>query len=241
VRYRQDGSLEFLGRIDDQVKVRGFRIELGEIEALLSQHPEVTAAAVIADDTLPGDTRLVAYVVPSSDPEHTPDPVGIPVGIADEPVQQMVAAVRQFLRSQLPDYMLPSAFVPLATLPLTPSGKVDRRALPRPDAAHLARSTAFVAPRHPIEAQIAQIWTDVLHRDPVGIHDNFFELGGHSLLATQVLSRVRDELQVELTLHQLFERPTLADLAHHCLALSSAQNVMAEILPEEEEFEEEDL
>jgi amino acid adenylation domain-containing protein len=243
VRYRQDGSLEFLGRIDDQVKVRGFRIELGEIEALLSQHPDVTSAAVIADDTIPGDTRLVAYVVPSFAPERTadPEPTAEPVALVHEQAQQLVAAVRQVLRGQLPDYMMPAVFVPLATLPLTPSGKVDRRALPRPDAVQLARSTTFVAPRHPVEAQIAQIWTDVLQREPVGVHDNFFELGGHSLLATQVLSRLRDELQVELTLHQLFERPTLADLADHCRALSSAQSVMAEILRGEEEFEEEDL
>ncbi|WP_447980435.1 amino acid adenylation domain-containing protein [Candidatus Nitrospira bockiana] len=194
-RYRADGTLEFLGRVDHQVKIRGFRIELGEIEARLCEHPGVREAVVLAREDRPGDKRLVAYVAASASQQP---------GLDSE-------ELRAFLASELPDYMVPSAFVSLAALPLTSNGKVDRRALPAPEdeAQHHRR----VAPRTPTEEILAGIWTDVLGRPGVGAHDHFFELGGHSLLATQVISRIRAAFQVELPLRSLFEHPTIAALA----------------------------
>ena len=192
-RWLPDGNLEYLGRIDNQTKIRGFRIELGEIEALLNQHDDVQASVVTAREDTPGDKRLVAYVVPH---QHTPT----------------INELRQFLKAKLPDYMVPNAFVMLESMPLTPNGKVDRRALPAPDL-HSEIKDKYVAPRTPIEEILAQIWSQVLKVEQVGIHDNFFELGGHSLLATQVLSRIRDRFKVQLPLHELFNTPTIAELA----------------------------
>jgi acyl carrier protein len=194
-RYRPDGAIEFLGRGDNQVKIRGYRIELGEIEAVLAQHPALQEAVVLARDDVPGDRRLVAYVVPRPD---------VPLPSADE--------LRQSLQQRLPAYMVPAAFVPLEALPLTPNGKVDRKALPPPDRSRAAQE-ALVAPRTPAEDLLAAIWADVLQVEQVGIYDNFFELGGHSLLATQVISRVRKALQVEVPVRRIFEAPTLAELA----------------------------
>jgi len=193
-RYLSDGNIEFLGRIDNQVKIRGFRIEQGEVESTLLQHPTVRETAVIAREDIPGDKRLVAYVVPN--PEQTPT----------------IDGLRRFLKQKLPDYMVPSAFVLLDALPLTPNGKVDRPALPAPDQSRPDQSVTFVAPRSPIEQQLADIWAEVLRLEQVGIHDNFFELGGHSLLATQVISRLRQAFGVELPVRTLFEAPTVADL-----------------------------
>ncbi|NEQ69506.1 MAG: amino acid adenylation domain-containing protein, partial [Symploca sp. SIO2D2] len=193
-RYLPDGNIEFIGRIDNQVKVRGFRIELGEIETVLSQHSDVQTACVIAREDIPGDKRLVAYIVPH--PQMTPN----------------ISVLRQFLRAQLPDYMLPSAFVILEGLPLTPNGKVNRRALPAPDLSE--RTEKYVAPRTPSEEILVQIWGQILNVEPVGIHDDFFELGGHSLLATQLISRIRNAFQLELPLRGLFTSPTIAELAH---------------------------
>ncbi|HEU4884058.1 MAG TPA: amino acid adenylation domain-containing protein, partial [Longimicrobium sp.] len=193
VRRRMDGALEFLGRVDFQVKLRGFRIELGEIEGVLRSHPDVTdAVALVLQEA--GDARLVAYVV-----GRAPD--APPAG----------TELRAFLRERLPEYMVPSAFVALDAFPLTPSGKIDRRALPAPDAQEEAR--AFVAPATPREQAVAEIWRAVLRREQVGAEDDFFELGGHSILATQVLSRVRRELGVELPLRAMFEAPTVRALA----------------------------
>ncbi len=192
VRYLPDGNLEFLGRIDEQVKVRGFRIELGEIETVLASHPAVREVAVIAREDTPGQKRLAAYVVPTA------------ASVSN-------AELAAFLRKKLPDYMVPPAFVTMSALPLTPNGKVDRKALPAPDDSGTRHS--FVAPRTPLEDVLANIWAEVLHRDRVGVHDDFFELGGHSLLATQVVSRVRQALGTELPLRMLFEAPTLAGLA----------------------------
>jgi amino acid adenylation domain-containing protein len=194
VRYLRDGNIEYLGRIDNQVKIRGFRIELGEIEAVLSQHPHVRETVVIASENITGGKQLVAYVVPHQ--QSAPS----------------ISDLRRFLKEQLPDYMMPSAFVVLEALPLTPNGKVDRRALRTPEKPN-EREESFVAPRTPIEEMLASIWENILSIDPVGIHDNFFELGGHSLLATQVISRVRDTFAVELPLRSLFEAPTVAGLA----------------------------
>jgi amino acid adenylation domain-containing protein len=192
VRYRPDGHLEYLGRIDDQVKIRGVRVEPAEIEAVLSRYEPVQAAAVVAHTDARGEVDLIAYLVP----RH-------PAASVD------VAAVRRFLHQHLSTPMVPTAFVPLPTLPLLPSGKVDRRALPRPD----GPTTTYQAPRTPVETQLVDLWTQVLRRERVGIHDDFFQLGGHSLLATQFLSRLRDRCGVELPLRQLFEQPTIAGLA----------------------------
>ncbi|CRK57275.1 putative non-ribosomal peptide synthetase [Alloactinosynnema sp. L-07] len=192
VRYRRDGVIEFLGRIDHQVKVRGFRIELGEIEAALSRHPAVQAAVVVARDVRPGDKQLVAYLVPRD-------------------VEPTVAELRAHLRELLPEYMIPALWVPLAELPLTASKKVDRKALPDPVRTDAERD--YVAPRDPGEEAVAGIWADVLGVERVGVHDNFFELGGHSLLATRVLARLRQTFAVDLALRTLFEATTVAELA----------------------------
>ena len=194
-RYLSDGNIEFLGRVDHQVKIRGFRIELGEIETVLRRYPTVRESLIMAREDTPGDKRLVAYLVP------------------EQEVAPTVAELRRFLKERLPDYMVPSAFVFLDTLPLTLNGKVDRRALPAPDLSHLELDSAFVTPRTPIEEMLTGIWEEVLKVTGVGIHDNFFELGGHSLLATQVISRIRDTFQLELPLRSLFETPTVATLA----------------------------
>ncbi|MFB2838245.1 amino acid adenylation domain-containing protein, partial [Floridanema evergladense] len=193
-RYLPNGNIEYLGRIDNQVKIRGFRIELGEIEAILSQYPQVQTAVVIAREDIPGDKRLVAYI--TTEIEATPT--------SNE--------LRQYLKSKLPEYMVPSAFVILEALPLTPNGKIDRRALPAPDF-HTQQQNKYQAPRTPVEEILAQAWKQILKLNQVGIHDNFFELGGHSLLATQLISRIRSNLQVELPLRSLFGAPTIAELA----------------------------
>ena len=193
-RYLSNGDIEYLGRIDNQVKIRGFRIELGEIETALSEHGDVQSCCVIAREDTPGEKRLVAYVVPY--PQVTPT----------------IDQLRHSLKAKLPEYMVPSAFVLLESLPLTSNGKVDRRALPTPelDSTLLEK---YVAPRTPIEEMLAQIWTQVLKLERVGIHDNFFEVGGHSLLATQLLSRIRNIFKVELPLRELFARATITELA----------------------------
>ena len=193
-RWRSDGALELLGRMDHQVKVRGFRIELGEIEAVLSGHPAVREAAVTAPADASGDRRLVAYVSATEG--------GGPLD---------VAALGVYLGSRLPSFMVPSMWVELAALPLTRTGKVDRKALPAPG--ETATGAAYEAPRTATEEMLAGIWGDLLRRERVGVHDNFFALGGHSLLATQVVSRLRDRLGVELPVRALFEQPTVAGLA----------------------------
>jgi len=177
------------------VKIRGFRIELGEIETVLGQHPAVHETAVTAQEDVHGDKRLVAYVVPRK--EQTP----------------MISELRSFLKSKLPEHMVPSTFVFLDTLPLTSHGKVDRQALPGDTGLRPELEKAFVAPRNPAEKALAGIWAQVLGLEQVGIYDNFFELGGHSLLATQVISRLCNAFQVELPLCRLFEAPTVAELA----------------------------
>jgi aspartate racemase len=196
VRTLADGSIEFLGRIDHQVKIRGFRIELGEIEAVLCQHEDVADAAVLAREDVPGNKRLVGYVV------------------ASEGACFDGGALRRDLQQRLPGYMVPAVMVPLDALPLNPNGKVDRKALPAPDGAHPGSTDTFVAPRTPLEGALAKIWCEVLELSEVGVHDSFFELGGHSLLATQVVSLVRDSLQADVALHRLFQAPTIDGLAN---------------------------
>jgi amino acid adenylation domain-containing protein len=190
-RYLADGSLDFLGRTDTQVKIRGFRIELGEIEAVLGRHPSVREVVVLAREDAPGDKRLVAYLLPHDDRAPA------------------VEELQDYLRRKLPENMVPSAFVFLDAFPLSPNGKIERRALPAPEAERPDLHESFVPPRNPVEEALAAIWTDVLKLDKVGVHDNFFRLGGHSLLATQVVSRVRDALQADITLPQFFDAPTI--------------------------------
>ncbi|MGG6293707.1 non-ribosomal peptide synthetase [Leptolyngbya sp. AN02str] len=195
-RYLPDGSLEFLGRLDQQIKLRGFRVELGEIEAQLLHHPQIKEAAVVAHADSADQPLLVAYVV-------THAVSGAPAIAPSD--------LRQFLQTRLPVYLIPTTFVCLKALPLTRNGKVNRAALPPPETVSL--NAQAVAPRTPTEAAIAAIWAEVLGRETVGIHQDFFALGGHSLLATQVLSRLRDQFEVELPLRQLFEAQTVAELA----------------------------
>jgi amino acid adenylation domain-containing protein len=194
-RWLPDGNIEYLGRIDQQVKVRGFRIELGEIESVLSQHPAVREAVVLAREDCPGVKTLVGYVVAYEGQSHS------------------VGELRQFIKGKLPDYMMPSTFVFLGALPLNPNGKLDRRALPAPDQSRPEARPNYVAPRTLTEQTLAEIWSKVLGVEPVGIHDDFFELGGHSLLATRVTSRLRSQLGCEFPLRILFEKPTVAELA----------------------------
>jgi amino acid adenylation domain-containing protein len=206
-RYRSDGAIEFLGRLDNQVKIRGYRIEIGEIEEALSHHPEVLACAVSVREDGP-EKRLVGYVVPRDGPS--------------------VSELRSFLKTTLPGYMIPPAFLFLDALPLTPNGKVDRRALPAPDQSRPDLEGAFQGPRNPVEETLAGIWAQVLGLERVGIHDNFFDLGGHSLLATQVFSRLRQAFRVGLPLRALFETPTIAALA---AAVDTAQKAGPEPSP----------
>ncbi|HEU5380143.1 MAG TPA: phosphopantetheine-binding protein, partial [Ktedonobacteraceae bacterium] len=192
-RYRADGAIEYLGRLDHQVKVRGFRIELGEIEAALSQHPAVQAVVVVAREDSVGDKRLVAYLV-----------------VTEEVVE---GTWRGYLSKCLPEYMVPSVFVHLESLPLTGSGKVDRKALPMPEKGR-SEAVDYVAPRTLLEERLAQIWAEVLGLERVGVMDNFFEIGGHSLKATQIISRIRQVAGVIVPLRNFFEDPTIAGLAN---------------------------
>jgi len=208
-RYLPNGDIEYLGRIDHQVKVRGFRIELGEIEAVLCQHPNVQTAVVSVREDEPGNKRLVGYVVPHQEQGKQ----GEQGENSHLTPHTSPSLLRDFLKEKLPDYMVPSAFVLLEALPLTPNGKVDRRALPAPDTTRPELESTFVAPRTPVEEVLAGIWAQVLALQQVSINDNFFDLGGHSLLATQLISRVGDTFRVELPLRCLFEAPTVAELA----------------------------
>ena len=197
-RWLPDGNLEYVGRADRQVKIRGHRIELEEIESALTGHPDIREAVVEVREDLPGDKRLVAFIV-------------VTQGAA-----LSVTHLRSFLKEQLPNYMIPSAFVELDALPLTPNGKIDRKALQAPmnsraSVSHL--QSQYVAPRDATEEMLAQVWGEILDLKDVGIHDNFFELGGHSLLATQLFTRVRTLFQVEPPLRTVFEAPTIAGLA----------------------------
>jgi hypothetical protein len=194
-RYLADGNIEFLGRIDNQVKLRGYRIELGEVEAVLGQNPTVQSSVVMVREDEPGDKRLIAYVV--ARPEKTFD----------------ASEVRKYLKYKLPEYMIPAALVLLDELPLTPSGKVDRRALPAPDQNGLQVANVYQPPRTPTEETLVAIWGKVLKLDKVGIYDNFFDVGGHSLLGTQVMSRIRSAFSIDLPLRHMFESPTVAEMA----------------------------
>ncbi len=193
-RYLPDGNIEYLGRIDNQVKVRGFRIELGEVEAVLSQHGDVEGCCIIAHEDTPGDKRLVAYVVA----HHNSTPT--------------ISELRQFLKAKLPDYMVPNAFVMLESMPLTPSGKVDRRALPAPDL-HSSNSDKYVAPRNQVELELTQIWSRILKVDKVGVKDNFFDLGGHSLLTPYLMAQIKKQFGKDIAIASLYQNPTIEQLA----------------------------
>ena len=222
-RYLANGVVEYLGRADDQVKIRGYRIELGEIESALNQYAPVRDAVVLAREDVPGDRRLVAYV------------------LGDDSLQS--GELKSFLGQMLPEYMVPKAYVVLNQFPLTANGKVDKRALPAPDDTAVAKQE-YVAPRNDTEEALCEIWKEVLGLDRVGVTDNFFDLGGHSLLATQVVSRVREHFNVELALSALFEEPTIENVALHLLQaeIASADDLeMSELLAEIEGLSEEDL
>ena len=194
-RLLPDGNIEFLGRVDHQLKIRGFRVEPGEVEAAIEKHPAIRQAVVIAKENVTSDRQLVAYVVCLPEQTFT------------------VSEMNHFLREFLPEYMIPSAFVELNELPLSPNGKVDRQSLPTPEGSRPKLEEDFVAPRNSIEETIAGIWREILGLKQVGIYDNFFDLGGHSLMATQVISRLRNAFQVEsLPLRRLFETPIIAEL-----------------------------
>lgn len=202
-RFLHDGAIESLGRCDQQVKIRGFRIELGEIESVLAHHPAVRDVVVLVSESGSGDRQLVAYLT-----THDPAPA--------------VKELRRFVQNLLPDHMIPVAFVTVDSFPLTPSGKLDRRALPKSDQHHLVQTAPYVSPRTDAERALADIWQDVLGVEQVGIHDHFFELGGHSLLATQVAARIRSAFTVDLPLRTLFEVPVLSDLVEAILNGDSA-------------------
>ncbi|MFB2976514.1 amino acid adenylation domain-containing protein [Microseira sp. BLCC-F43] len=194
-RYLPDGNIEFIGRIDYQVKIRGFRIELGEIEAVLSQHPEVQTAVVLAPEDETGNKRLVAYLVPEK-----------------QLTNLKPSDLLSYLEERLPNYMVPSSFAILESLPLTPNGKIDRKALPKLDQIQLELAATYAVPRNPVEQILAEIWAEVLALKQVGIHDNFFQLGGDSILTIQVISKA-DRSGLSLTPKQLFTHQTIAKLA----------------------------
>jgi natural product biosynthesis luciferase-like monooxygenase protein len=195
VRFRADGVIDFLGRVDHQVKLRGHRVELGEIEAALMQHSDVHQAVVVLRADIPDDPQLVAYFVPAADEAATPN------------------SLRDFLRQKLPEHMVPAVYVALEKLPLTPNGKVDRKALPSPEASHVKAEGQFVAPAGNVEQQVAAIWKDILHVDQIGAEDNFFDFGGHSLQVVQVQNRLRETIGVDVPVLKLFQFPTIRALA----------------------------
>jgi acyl carrier protein len=208
-----DGTLEFRGRADDQVKVRGFRVEPSEIENVLREHPAVDEAAVVAVEEDAGDVRLVAYVAPRT---------------------ATVEDLRRHLAEWLPEIMIPASFTPLDVLPLTPSGKLDRVALQEHSIAGTEEANSYVAPRTAVEEAVAAVWADVLGLERVSVDADFFALGGHSLLATQVVAQLRSDFAIELALHGLFVYPTVASLSEEVVRLMSAadEEGTAELLEE---------
>ena len=206
-RYLPDGNIEFLGRVDNQIKIRGHRVELEEVESALNQHPAVKESVVVLRERdLPGDKHLVGYFVPSQDSSPS------------------VIDLRGFLRQKVPEYMMPAIFIAIDALPLSPNGKIDRSKLPPPGDSRPNLENAFVEPRAEIEELVAQVWREVLKLEKIGVHDNFFELGGHSLLATRVIARLRTNFNIDLPLRKLFELPTVGALAEHVDFLSRTKS-----------------
>ena len=196
VRYVHDGNIEFIGRVDHQVKIRGFRVELGEIEAVLNQHEEVRESIVIAREDATGSKRLAAYVVPKQ-PEKAID----------------LKLLRHYVREHVPEYMVPSSITNMDKLPITDNGKLDRKRLPEPEEDH-AIAAGYTAPRTEVEQSLCEIWSEVLNREKVGIYDNFFEIGGHSLLAAQLQSRIKECFDMNITIKDLFDHPTVIEIAN---------------------------
>ena len=224
MRRLPDGALEFLGRRDDQLKIRGFRVEPAEIEAALRSHASVTEAVVVGLDEGRGDRRLAAYVV--------------------GPSESMIDELRRHLADWVPEYMIPSLFVVLDSLPRTSSGKIDRLSLPAPQSgADFSAAVAYVAPRTPVEEAVAAIWADVLGVERVGVDDDFFALGGHSLLATQIVAQVRTDFSINLPLHALFSSPTVAKLSEQIVDLlgQSPQKETEQLLAELEGLSDEEV
>jgi acyl carrier protein len=211
VRYLPDGLLQFMGRIDYQVKLRGFRIEPGEVESVLGEHPAVHQAVVVCVtlENMPGNNQLVACIVPS------------------QTVAPTAGDLRDFLKKKLPDYAIPSAFLILETLPLTTSGKVDRQTLLALAKSRPQSEEARVAPRTAIEKTLADIWAQVMNLEKIGIYDNFFDLGGHSLVATQIIYRINHAFRLTLPLRSIFEESTIAGLA-----LLVEERILEEIAPQ---------
>ncbi len=196
-RYLPDGNIEFLGRIDHQVKIRGFRIELGEIEAVLAQHPQVRETVVLAREDIPKNHRLVAYIVTHANTQFS------------------IHELRDYLQQKLPDYMVPCAFIKLNKLPLTPNGKINRSALPAPEIQPLNSTAAYEAPNSELETAIAKIWQEVLHLEKAGINDNFFDLGGNSLLMVKVNNKLREVMDCDISIVEMFQNPTIKSLAKY--------------------------
>lgn len=211
-RYRSDGTIEYLGRTDHQVKLRGFRIELGEVEAVLNNHDAVKEALVLVREDSPGDPRLVSYVV------------------TNEPRAEVVNHLRSYAKTKLPDYMVPAAFVQLDEFPLTGSGKVDRRALPAPDQSRPMLEEQYVAPRNELEESITEMWREILGLERIGIHDDFFDVGGNSLHAMQIMAKVTNMFDVYLPLYSLFDTPTIAGLAQQIELAGQAGQELQEIV-----------
>jgi acyl-coenzyme A synthetase/AMP-(fatty) acid ligase/acyl carrier protein len=221
VRLLPDGEIEFVGRRDDQLKIRGFRVEPSEVEAVLRMYPPVRETVVIGHDDGRGERRLVAYVV--ADGSVTADDL------------------KRHAAQWLPDVMIPSAFVTIESLPLTPSGKVDRLALPAPDQANGRSADAYVAPRTPVEETVAAIWINVLGIERVGVNDDFFALGGHSLLATQIIAQIRSDLSVNLPLHSLFTAPTVATLSAQVVQMMGEDEETAKLLAEVDDLSDDEV
>jgi len=218
-RYLSDGNIEFLGRSDDQVKIRGFRIELGEIEVAIAASPAVRQAVVLAREDVPGDKRIVAYIVPTSQESPPQKQSEETQEQAEQGLQKqnsiagLVQSLRSYLKARMPEYMVPSAFVVLEAFPVTPSGKVDRRALPAPEKSRPELETVLVMPQSDAEQLIASVWQEVLQLEGVGIHDNFFDLGGNSLLLNQSAHKLAEIFGVQLSIVELFQYPTISALA----------------------------
>ncbi|MDJ0729785.1 MAG: amino acid adenylation domain-containing protein [Crocosphaera sp.] len=219
-RYLPNGDLEYIGRIDNQVKIRGFRIELGEIESLINQHNNVKISKVIIREDTLNDKQIIAYIIPN---------------LSQYNYSELSHQIRDYLKQQLPDYMIPGGFVILESFPLTTNGKIDVRALPKPDFSIFQHD--YIAPRNDIEETLVNIWIQVLKLEKIGINDNFFELGGHSLLGTQVISLIRENLKLEITISLLFEYPTIAQLSEQIQITEKKENflLLPSIQPRQEQ------
>jgi acyl carrier protein len=217
-RYRTDGAVEFLGRLDQQVKIRGFRIEPGEIETALGHHPSVREAVVLARAGAADGKRLVAYLVAD---RNGPALNG-----------ELQSELRRFLRERLPEYMIPSAFVQVDAWPLTPNGKLNRRALPEPADAHFGSEASYVAPQTALEQTIAGIWQELFGLGQISVDSNFFDLGGHSLIMVRVHSRLREALQREIPLIELFRYPTIRTLAKSLSGEASSDDTSSQQINE---------